>query len=84
MSLIFDMLVTEMKRYHSNFVFVARIDPSWIRQLNDNAVNRYSLVCNVIITLCNETSDVDRLNDLGIFCAELTAACNALTSEWLG
>lgn len=61
-----------------------RIDPMWLRQLNESQANRYSLVCNVMITLCNETSDVDRLNDLGILCAELTAGCNALTAEWLG
>ncbi len=47
-------------------------------------MNRYSLVCNVMITLCNETTDVDRLNDLGVLCAELTAGCNALAGEWLG
>lgn len=63
-----------------------RIDPTWIRLLNESPVNRYSLVCNVIIILCSKptATDVDRLNDLGIFCAELTAACSALTAEWLG
>lgn len=69
----------------SRFIIITgRIDPMWLRQLNESQANRYSLVCNVMITLCNETSDVDRLNDLGILCAELTAGCNALTAEWLG
>lgn len=56
----------------------------WIRQLNESPEKRYSFVCNVIIISCNETTDVDRLNDLGILSAELTAGCNALTTEWIG
>jgi len=28
--------------------------------------------------------DNDRLNDIALLCAELTAGCSALSSEWLG
>lgn len=28
--------------------------------------------------------DNERLNDLAIMCAEMTACCNSLASEWLG
>jgi mediator of RNA polymerase II transcription subunit 12 len=60
-----------------------KIEPAWARQLNDSAGNRYSFVCNAVIAVCT-TSDVDRLNDLGHLCAELTACCNLLSAEWLG
>ena len=42
----------------------------------------YSFVCNAIVTVCSET-DNDKLNDIAITCAELTACCNALNTEWL-
>ena len=60
-----------------------KIEPSWGRQLNESAANRYSFVCNAMITISRE-QDVDRLNDIAATCAELTACCNALSSEWLG
>lgn len=60
-----------------------KIDPSWSRQLNESATNRYSFVCNALIAVSRET-DNDRLNDIAITCAELTACCNALSAEWLG
>ncbi|XP_046669089.1 mediator of RNA polymerase II transcription subunit 12 isoform X4 [Homalodisca vitripennis] len=60
-----------------------RIEPSWVRQLSESASNRYSFVCNAVVAVCNET-DLDRLNDLGHLCAELTACCNTLSPEWLG
>lgn len=62
-----------------------RIDSSWaqIVELNENLVNRYSFVCNALIAVSRET-DNDRLNDISIMCAEFTAHCNALSSEWLG
>lgn len=28
--------------------------------------------------------DNERLNDLAIMCAEMTACCNSLAAEWLG
>jgi len=68
--------------YLSNF-FLGKIDPSWARQLNESASNRYSLVCNAIIAVSNETNN-DKLNDIALTCAELTACCNALPAEWLG
>lgn len=33
--------------------------------------------------MCKETEN-DKLNDIAILCAELTACCNALNTEWLG
>lgn len=59
-----------------------RIDPSWSRQLNESASNRYSFVCNALIAVSRET-DNDRLNDIAATCAELTACCNSLSAEWL-
>lgn len=44
---------------------------------------RYSFVSNAVIFVCRET-DNERLNDLAIMCAEMTACCNSLASEWLG
>lgn len=44
---------------------------------------RYSFVSNTIIYVCRET-DNERLNDIAIMCAEMTACCNSLASEWLG
>ncbi|XP_066905955.1 mediator of RNA polymerase II transcription subunit 12 isoform X3 [Halyomorpha halys] len=60
-----------------------KVELAWVRQLNDSSDNRYSFVCNAIIAVCS-TPDIDRLNDLGHLCAELTASCNTLSSEWLG
>lgn len=60
-----------------------KIDSTWGRILNENQTNRYSFVCNALIAVSRET-DNDRLNDISIMCAEFTAHCNALSSEWLG
>lgn len=60
-----------------------KIEPVWARILNESPANRYSFVCNAMIAVARET-DNDRLNDIAITCAELTACCNALSSEWLG
>ncbi len=60
-----------------------KIDPAWGRQLNESPVNRYSFVCNAMISVIKET-DNDKLNDIAITCAELTACCNSLSAEWLG
>lgn len=60
-----------------------KIEPSWGRQLNESAANRYSFVCNALIAVSQET-DNDRLNNLSQMCAELTACCNSLSTEWLG
>jgi len=38
----------------------------------------------VVIAVATETSDIERLNDLAILSAELTASCSSLASEWLG
>lgn len=55
----------------------------WARQLAETPTNRYSFVCNAVVAVCHET-DNDRLNDIAILSAELTACCNALSAEWLG
>lgn len=60
-----------------------KIDSTWGRILNENQTNRYSFVCNALIAVSRQT-DNDRLNDISIMCAEFTAHCNALSSEWLG
>lgn len=59
-----------------------KIEPSWVRPLSEFP-NRYSFVCNAIITITRE-SDNDKLNDISIMCAEFTACCNSLSAEWLG
>lgn len=60
-----------------------KIESSWGRQLSESPSNRYSFVCNAIIAICRE-SDNDKLNDIAIMCAELTACCNSLSAEWFG
>nr|CAD7419510.1 unnamed protein product [Timema poppensis] len=60
-----------------------KLETQWTRQLGESPNNRYSFVCNAVVAVCSET-DNDRLNDLAILCAELTACCNALSAEWLG
>ncbi|XP_041119222.1 mediator of RNA polymerase II transcription subunit 12-like protein isoform X5 [Polyodon spathula] len=52
--------------------------------LSDNAVNRYSFVCNVLMNVCMGHQDTERINDVANLCAELTACCTVLSSEWLG
>ena len=59
-----------------------KIDNLWLRQLHESPANIYSFVSNVIFAVCHET-DNDRLNDIAIACAELTAGCNALSEEWI-
>uniref|UniRef100_A0A8C6Y1A0 Mediator complex subunit 12L n=1 Tax=Naja naja TaxID=35670 RepID=A0A8C6Y1A0_NAJNA len=52
--------------------------------LNDNAPSRYSFVCNALMNVCMGHQDADRINDIANLCAELTACCTVLSSEWLG
>ncbi|XP_078266596.1 mediator of RNA polymerase II transcription subunit 12-like protein isoform X3 [Rhinoraja longicauda] len=52
--------------------------------LSDNAANRYSFVCNALMNVCMGHQDTDRINDIANLCAELTACCTILSSEWLG
>ncbi|KAG9351320.1 hypothetical protein JZ751_022567 [Albula glossodonta] len=52
--------------------------------LNDSPANRYSFVCNVLMDVCMDHRDPERVNDIGILCAELTAYCCPLSAEWLG
>ncbi|ODN03528.1 Mediator of RNA polymerase II transcription subunit 12-like protein, partial [Orchesella cincta] len=60
-----------------------KVDNSIVRQLLENPGCRYSFVCNAILSICNE-ADAERLNDLASLCADMTAACPPLASEWLG
>ncbi|XP_037934116.1 mediator of RNA polymerase II transcription subunit 12-like [Teleopsis dalmanni] len=59
-----------------------KIDQLWVRQLHESPTNVYSFVSNAFIAVCRE-SDNDRLNDIAISCSELTASCNALSTEWI-
>ncbi|XP_053693573.1 mediator of RNA polymerase II transcription subunit 12 [Sabethes cyaneus] len=60
-----------------------KIEPAWVRQLNESPSNRYSFVCNAVVAVTRDI-DNDTLNDIAAMCAELTACCNALSTEWLG
>lgn len=61
-----------------------KIDMSFGRQLNDptNQTNQLNFVCNAFIAISRESNN-DRLNDIAITCAELTASCNNLSGEWI-
>uniref|UniRef100_A0A670IRE9 Mediator complex subunit 12L n=1 Tax=Podarcis muralis TaxID=64176 RepID=A0A670IRE9_PODMU len=52
--------------------------------LNDNPPSRYSFVCNALMNVCMGHQDTGRINDIANLCAELTACCTVLSSEWLG
>ncbi|XP_063298596.1 mediator of RNA polymerase II transcription subunit 12-like protein [Pelobates fuscus] len=52
--------------------------------LSENAANRYSFVCNVLMNVCMGHQDAERINDISNLCAELNACCVVLSSEWLG
>ncbi|OTF80389.1 mediator of RNA polymerase II transcription subunit 12-like protein [Euroglyphus maynei] len=58
-----------------------KVDSIHIRQLNENASDRYSLVFNAIRCI-TEANDMDYLNELSVLCAELTASCWLLSNEW--
>lgn len=60
-----------------------KFDSNWARQLAESPNNRYSFVTNAIIAVCRET-DNERLNELSVMCAEVTACFNALSAEWVG
>ncbi|XP_054168464.1 mediator of RNA polymerase II transcription subunit 12-like protein isoform X2 [Oppia nitens] len=59
-----------------------KVESSHIRNLNDNTSDRYSFVCSAIqcISMAN---DIDKLNEMSVLCAELTASCSHLSTEWL-
>ncbi|XP_075535912.1 mediator of RNA polymerase II transcription subunit 12-like protein isoform X4 [Dermacentor variabilis] len=60
-----------------------RVDPQQIKQLSENSAYRYSFVCNAVQSI-SVAQDADRLNDISLLCAELTASCGLLSAEWLG
>ncbi|KAL1427761.1 hypothetical protein MTO96_003108 [Rhipicephalus appendiculatus] len=51
-----------------------RVDPQQIKQLSENSAFRYSFVCNAVQSI-SVAQDADRLNDISLLCAELTASC---------
>ena len=84
-------IIIHNSQYNSQFMVDVLINPkrggkiesNWGRQLSESPINRYNFVCNAIIAICRE-SDNDKLNDIAIMCAELTACCNSLSAEWFG
>ncbi|XP_022706547.1 mediator of RNA polymerase II transcription subunit 12-like protein isoform X2 [Varroa jacobsoni] len=54
-----------------------------LQQLNENPSARYSFVCSAIAAVSSCT-DLERLNDVALLCAEMTAGCQQLPGEWLG
>ncbi|RWS13512.1 thyroid hormone receptor-associated protein-like protein [Dinothrombium tinctorium] len=60
-----------------------KIDVNHIKQLHENSAYRYSFVCNAIHAVAM-ARDPNRLNEISVLCAELTARCSLLSSEWLG
>lgn len=56
---------------------------SWARQIAESPGNRYSFVCSAILAVCRQL-DNDRVNELGVQCADMTAWCSGLAAEWLG
>ncbi|KAH8373428.1 hypothetical protein KR009_006618 [Drosophila setifemur] len=59
-----------------------KLDPHWLRTLHESPGNVYSFVSNAVIAVCRE-ADNERLNDVALACAELTASCNVLSEEWI-
>ena len=59
------------------------VDPTFLRQLNENPSSRYSFVCNAIKAIATGR-DANILNELSILCAELSARCPPLSSDWIG
>ncbi|OQV12637.1 Mediator of RNA polymerase II transcription subunit 12-like protein [Hypsibius exemplaris] len=57
-----------------------------IKLLTSNGPNELeyqrSFVVNAILRIYHEV-DLDRVNDIAVLCAEMTASCNALTAEWI-
>ncbi|CAH4017296.1 unnamed protein product [Pieris brassicae] len=60
-----------------------KIEISWARQVAESPANRYSFVCSAMLAVCREV-DNDRVNEIGVLCAEMTAWCSGLAAEWLG
>lgn len=69
--------------FFSHYHCKLKIDSQQVLQLNENASYRYSFVCNAIHSI-SIARDADRLNEISMLCAELTASCSALSGEWLG
>lgn len=70
-----------MEEYISNPKL--RIDVSSVKQILSDPCNRYSFACSAVIAAVSSPTNT-RLNDIAVLCAEMTACCNPLSSEWLG
>lgn len=81
--------ISNIDELNPNFMadFIAnpklKVEPTIIKQLCESDSFRYSFVCNVLISIVN-LKDIDKVNEVAIFCADLTARCNPLSAEWLG
>lgn len=61
-----------------------RLDGIWEHLLiHDKPSDVYSFVCNAMMNVCN-CQNSERLYDIGVLCAEVTAHHGRLSSEWLG
>ncbi|KAF2359628.1 Mediator complex subunit Med12 [Trinorchestia longiramus] len=60
-----------------------RVDIPLVKQQLAEPANRYSFACSAVMAAVTATSNT-RLNDIAVMCAEMTACCTALNSEWLG
>ncbi|KAK3742866.1 hypothetical protein QZH41_007773 [Actinostola sp. cb2023] len=61
-----------------------RINSLWEHlHANKRTSDVYSFVCTAMMNVCN-CQNSQRLHDIGILCAEVTAHCGRLSSEWLG
>ncbi|CAH3150356.1 unnamed protein product [Pocillopora meandrina] len=61
-----------------------RLDGIWDYLLNhEKPCDVYSFVCNAMMNVCN-CQNSERLYDIGVLCAEVTAHHDKLSSQWLG
>ncbi|KAL8595943.1 hypothetical protein ACOMHN_018255 [Nucella lapillus] len=59
------------------------LSESGLKRLTESPPNRYLFVANCMLEI-GKCSNTDSLNQTAIYCAEVTAKCNILTSDWLG
>lgn len=60
-----------------------RVDVSNVKQILSDPSNRFSFACSAVMAAVSSPNNA-RLNEIAVLCAEMTAYCNALSSEWLG
>jgi len=59
-----------------------RVDPQFIKQLNESPSNRYSFVCSALVNICNCQTHNDRLGT-NILCHVVCLKGNERLSELL-